>query len=310
MRYDYFYGNQADQFTFYRIPKTLFTDPDLRCISAEAKILYGLLLDRMSLSAANGWLDDQGRVFIIYTIEEMMEQLGCAEQKIAKLLSELEKNVCLIERKRQGLGRPNLIYVKNFVDNSVDRNALSRESQIQTCDNHNSGTAVFTTQVFPKSQTNDTEKKNNTDLSDTENPFSSVPEHSHGPEAKRTEPMDEYEIYQGMIAHNLEIDHLKEKHPYDAEILDEIMSIILDTVCSRRRFIRVGGDDKPTGIVKNAFLKLNSQHIEFVLDCMKENTTRIRNIRQYLLATLYNAAMTISSYYGALVNSDRANGLI
>ena len=86
MSYDYFYGNQADQFTFYRIPKVLFTDPGLRNISAEAKILYGLLLDRMGLSAANGWLDDQGRVFIIYTIEEMTEQLGCAEQKAETLL--------------------------------------------------------------------------------------------------------------------------------------------------------------------------------------------------------------------------------
>ena len=93
-------------------------------------------------------------------------------------------------------------------------------------------------------------------------------------------------------------------------MLEEIMSIILDTVCSKRQYIRVAGDDKPKEVVKSVLLKLNSEHIEFVLDCMKENTSRVRNIRQYLLAALYNAPMTISSYYGSLVSHDMANGLI
>lgn len=119
MTLDYFYGNQSEQFTFYRIPKLLFTDPELKNISTEAKVLYGLLLDRMSLSIKNNWLDEQRRVFIIFTIDEIMEALACAEQKAAKLLNELEKGVGLIERKRQGLGKPNLIYVKNFVDKST-----------------------------------------------------------------------------------------------------------------------------------------------------------------------------------------------
>ena len=242
MSYDYFYGNHADQFTFYRIPKLLFTEPSLRCISAEAKILYGLLLDRMGLSAANGWLDDQGRVFIIYTIEEMMEQLGCAEQKTAKLLSELEKKVGLIERRRQGLGKPNLIYVKNFVDNPVDRASPLRKSQILNCENHNSGFAEITALEFPKSQANDTEKTNDNDLNDTDTPFPSVPDRKQGRESKGTEALAEYESYQRLIERNLELDILKQNNPYDTEMLDEIMSIILDTVCSKRQYIRVAGD--------------------------------------------------------------------
>ena len=112
--------------------------------------------------------------------------------------------------------------------------------------------------------------------------------------------------YQRLIERNLELDLLKQGHPYDTEMLDEIMSIILDTVCSKRQYIRVAGDDKPKEVVKSVLLKLNSEHIEFVLDCMKENTTRVRNIRQYLLAALYNAPMTISSYYGSLVSHDMA----
>lgn len=131
MTYDYFYGNQSDQFSFYRIPKALFTDEHFKTISAESKILYGILLDRMNLSQKNGWLDPDGRVYIIFTVEEITEAFHCASQKAVKLLAELETKAGLIERKRQGLGKPNLLYVKNFI--------ASSESQFKNGENHNSG---------------------------------------------------------------------------------------------------------------------------------------------------------------------------
>ena len=112
----YFYGPQAEQFTFYHIPKALFTDPAYRGISTDAKVLYGLLLDRMSLSARNDWLDEQGRVYIVFTVEEIIENLACGNKKAVGPLRELETEAGLIERKRQGLGKPNLIYVKNFIE--------------------------------------------------------------------------------------------------------------------------------------------------------------------------------------------------
>jgi replication initiator protein A (repA) N-terminus len=115
MQYDYFYGAQAEQFSFYRIPKALFTDAQFKDLSTDAKVLYGILLDRMSLSLKNHWLDEQNRVYIIFTLEEIMESLNCANQKATRLMVELEKKVGLIERKRQGLGKPCLIYVKSFV---------------------------------------------------------------------------------------------------------------------------------------------------------------------------------------------------
>lgn len=115
MQYEYFYGAQAEQFSFYRIPKALFTEPNFRELSTDAKVLYGILLDRMSLSLKNQWLDAQNKVYIIFTVEEIMDALNCANQKATRLMVELEKQAGLIERKRQGLGRPNLIYVKNFV---------------------------------------------------------------------------------------------------------------------------------------------------------------------------------------------------
>ena len=114
MQYEYFYGAQAEQFSFYRIPKALFTEPNVRELSTDAKVLYGILLDRMSLSLKNQWLDAQNKVYIIFTVEEIMDALNCANQKATRLMVELEKQAGLIERKRQGLGRPNLIYVKNF----------------------------------------------------------------------------------------------------------------------------------------------------------------------------------------------------
>ena len=130
--FDYFYGGQAGLFSFYRIPKALFTDARIRGISAEAKILYGLLLDRMGLSVKNGWTDDTGRVYIIFTTEEIMEALYCADNKATKLMKELE-SCGLIERKRRGLGKPSLIYVKNFISESS-------EPRIQNRENHDSGT--------------------------------------------------------------------------------------------------------------------------------------------------------------------------
>lgn len=128
MQYEYFYGAQAEQFSFYRIPKALFTVPNFRELSTDAKVLYGILLDRMSLSLKNQWIDAQNKVYIIFTVDEIMDALNCANQKATRLMVELEKQAGLIERKRQGLGRPNLIYVKNFAATINDKNCEKGDS--------------------------------------------------------------------------------------------------------------------------------------------------------------------------------------
>ena len=114
--FDYYYGVQAEQFAFYRIPRALMKEPRFKKLSSDAKILYGLMLDRMSLSAQNGWIDEDNRVFIYYTFENIMEDLGCAREKCTKTLCELdnEKGIGLIRKKRQGQGKPSRIYVMNF----------------------------------------------------------------------------------------------------------------------------------------------------------------------------------------------------
>lgn len=298
--YDYFYGAESEQFSFYRIPKVLFTEERFQAISAEAKVLYGLLLDRMSLSAKNGWQDKENRVYIIFTIEDIMEAMGCADQKAGKLLYELESKCGLIERKRQGLGKPNLIYVKNFVTPSESR-FLNRE-------NHDSGEVKITDQEPLKSRSNNTEN-NNTERSDTDSfPFTSFRE-DHGRESKRSD-VNQRDRYREIISENISYGILLQDYPLDRDILTEILELMVDTVCTTRSTVRISGDDKPAEVVKSQFLKLDSEHIRFVMDGLKDNTTRIRNMRQYLLATLYNAPLTIGNYYRSLVSHDMSEGFI
>ena len=143
---DYFYGVEAEQYTFYRIPKVLFTDPSYRRISSDAKILYGLMLDRMGLSVRNGWLDDCNRVFIYFTLEDALEYLCCGHTKAVGLFGELDKHG-LIERKKQGQGKPTKIYVKNFV----------RKAEVFTSEKRKSKVPQTGSQDFRKTATNNTE---------------------------------------------------------------------------------------------------------------------------------------------------------
>ena len=123
MRFDYFYGKQSGQYAFYRIPKQLFTDSRFDVLSIEAKLLYGMMIDRMELSQKNGWIDAQGRVYIYFTVDDVKDRLHCANDKAVRLMRELDsdKGIGLIESVRQGLGKPNLIYVKNFVSGSEEK---------------------------------------------------------------------------------------------------------------------------------------------------------------------------------------------
>ena len=160
-------------------------------------------------------------------------------------------------------------------------------------------------------------EKSNTDTQSTH----SIPIHSPNPsplegqaaappERKRKEPNDAYRVYEEIIKDNICYDILKQDMPYDHDRIDEIVDLILETVCTRRRTIRIAGDDYPAELVKSKFMKLDSEHIRFVLDCMRENTTKIRNIKQYLRAALFNAPSTIGNYYTSLVAHDMASGAL
>lgn len=288
---DYFYSAQSDQFSFYRVPTLLFTDARYRNISTDAKVLYGILLRRMDLSAKNNWIDESGRVFIIYTVDEIMEMLQYGNKKVIQLLSELEDKAKLIERKRQGLGKPNLIYVKNFVpvDNAGDN---SKEGHFKKCQNDISGSVEKTFQEVSKSHASNKDRSY-TDKSDTDKSI-------HPDEDK----MDTRMKYETWFKKALEIEYLLLEYPHKEEMLDGILDLLVETCCTGRDTIRIAGDDRPADVVRSRLMKLNSSHIRYVMDTMKTNTADIKNIKQYLLAALYNAPVTMSAYYQARVNHD------
>ena len=298
MMYDEFFGiEESEQYAFYRVPKLLFTSDRFWNLSTDAKMLYGLLLDRMALSQKNGWVDEQGRVYIIYTVENIMQSLSCGNKKAIQLLAELENKANLILRKKQGLGKPNLIYVKKFtvVARAVERHFLK-------CENDTSGNFQTTAQGVSKEHGNNTDK-NNTEFSDTDSIF---PSGNGG----MMDENDRYQEYFDYFSDQLSMDLLKKDYPYDSEMLDNILELIVETVCTKRPLIRIGAEERPTEIVRSRFMKLNAEHIRYVMDCFKENTTKIRNIRQYMLTTIYNAPTTIDTYYDALVRHDMSHGYL
>ena len=375
LQFDYYRGMEAEQYTFYRIPKVLFTAECFKSLSCEAKVLYGLLLDRMSLSIKNRWFDEEDRVYIIFTVEDVMELLSCSRQKAIKNLAELdsEKGIGLIEKKRLGLGKPNVIYVKNFIikespeqeekepENAVNtqkyENQTSRsmenelqevpksyfkeyenqtsgsmenrlqevpESNFKKCENHTSRSMENRLQEVPKSYSNNTDI-NKTDLSDTKfretecsktdlnDTESGVPAPIYpnliqsNPSISDTAPdvIDEMDAYRDIIREHISYECFQDGRCHRKEDVDELVELMVEVMLlPDNGTVRIAGVEKPVAIVKNRFMKLNHEHIEYILTCLGANTTKVGNIKAYLLTTLYNAPMTISNYYTAEVNHD------
>lgn len=321
VRLDYFHPNEAEQFTFYRIPKILFTDERYCVLSADAKILYGLMLDRMGLSLRNGWIDAKGHVFIYFTLEDSLNFLRCGHGKAIRLFAELD-GIGLIKRKKQGQGRPAKVFVMNFStapeeaqgsDNGTSETAQTSDQkpadnpqtdsgrceEVQPSEKKTSALPKTGSADFPKSDGSNT-YVNHTEWSETDpsiHPAGAQPE-----AAARDDSTDAMDAYREIIKENIAYDILRQK--CDPERLDEILNIMLETVCSQKKKIRIAGEDISAETVKSRLLKLDDGHIEYVLECLDRNTTDIRNIRSYLLTALYEAPTTINSYYAARVNHD------
>ena len=295
---DYYYGNEAEQCSFYRIPKILFTDNRYSAVSLEAKVLYSLLLDRMSLSAKNGWVDDN-KVFIYFTLEDVQAHLCCGHNKAVALLSELDK-LGLIERKKQGQGKPTKIYVKTFAGEEAKASQKGKSAPPEKG-----------SQDFPKRDANKTEKnkteQNDTDLSIPPQP-PAPPVSPPAGRTKRRMDMDKMDSYRALIKDNIGYDLLLQEHPYDEETLEGYLELLVETCSSQKDFIRISGEEIPTNVVRGRFLKLTREHIAYVLESLSQNTTLVKNIKAYTLAALYNAPVTISQYYASLVSHDMAHG--
>ena len=403
----YYYGSQADQFSFIRIPKIMLIDNTFSDLSLQAKVLYGVLLDRMSLSRKNGWLDAENRVFIIYQIGEIQKDLGFSKKKSIDLLAELEK-FGLLEKKRRGHGLPNILYVKSFMSDAdteeenlsvpEEKEAVSRGSQTDTSgipatgskgdDADTSGSSVsvdrgsgneradriiklyseedreevsgkaepfhdglevskptlqevskpelqevskLTPQEVPKSALHEVPKTtpqevskstplknkteiNNTELSNIESNHissSSVEVKQKGAQCDemRCDTMGSSssvnslaDDYRSLICRNIEFDNLLLTFPSKHELLCGIVDLILETLLCRSEEILIASSYFPAEIVKSRLLKLDYGHIRYVVGCLETNTTKVKNIRKYLLAALFNAPTTIDGYYQAEVN--------
>ena len=286
MTLDYFYGQAGELFSFFRIPKALFQEQRFQDLSTDAKTLYGILLDRMSLSVKNEWFDKKGRVFIIFTIEDVKRTLRCADNKATRLLRELEE-FGLIERKRRGQGKPCLVYVKNFSSES------SKES-VKNRDNDDSCGSKIACQDPVKSR-GIKKKENKTEMNNTNLILSDELE-----KMKNRELLEEY------FSRSLEMNLLLRLYPDDEDTLYQIVNLLVDTCATNRKLLHIAGDDKPAEVVRSRFMKLNADHIRFVLKCLAENSSPIRNMKQYLLASLYNAPTTMQLSYQNQTNHDLA----
>ena len=351
LKFDYYYGIEAEQFSFYRVPRLLIKDERFKGLSSDAKLLYGLMLDRMALSMKNGWLDDENRAYIIYAVENIMEDLGCSKPTCIKIIKELDSDngIGLIEKKRRGLGKPDIIYVKNFAsvpekgdaekpandDASTEvknlyfkkeRNLTSgskedelqevKEIDFQREKNLTSGskeTGLQEVKEFsPNYNNTNYNDQNHTDVSYT-NPINQSGRNMESPCAQgkgdAIDVIDETAAYMKLIRDNIEYEHyMKYGSHGDREIFEEIYETICDVVCVKRRTIRINGEDYPYELVKSRFLKLDSSHVEYVMGCMKDTSTKVTNIRAYLLTTLYNAPLTMNHYYQQEVQHDMYGG--
>lgn len=304
--FSYFYGQEVNIFSFYRIPKFLFSNDLFQDLSTDAKVLYGLMLDRISLSIKNEWFDGQNRAFIYFTIEETMEMLNCKKNKAIDTMKALE-DLGLIERIRRGQGKTTIIYVKSFTEEFDEH---SQKLEKQTSDTEKKGLEVGKSHLLKlenqtskgwknkplevgKNNSNNI-KDNNTDINNTN--------HIRSDGASIGD--SEYQVYSELIRENIELDNLYERYPFDQEILEGIYDLILEMVLTTRGTVHIAKNEYPVQLVKSKFLKLNSSHVEYVIESLKSSTSKVRNIKKYMLASLFNAPTTMSSYIQAEVNHD------
>lgn len=361
--FDYYYGIEAEQFSFYRVPRLLIKDKRFKGLSSDAKLLYGLMLDRMSLSVKNRWFDEDNRAYIYYTVEEIMNDLGCSHGTCTKIMSELDnrKGIGLIEKKRQGLGRPDIIYVKNFVtacasgpieddEKKPDNTDVSTEVQNLDFCNSKNRTSGNPNSVLKEVQNLDssyininytdinninpsihlsdnTDNNSNDRISEIKNRIDisgelSSPLHNDKlqvnsvhlcdkniPQVSSVHSIDDVEAYIEQIKQNIRYDyHIQHDTGQDRELYDELYELICDTVCVSRKTIKIGGENYPYALVKAKFLKLNDSHLEYVIISMQNVTTKIKNIRAYLLTALYFAPNTKNHFYKQEVQYDMFGG--
>ena len=335
MQFDYFYGSEAEQFTFYRIPKILITSPHFKKISDSAKLLYGLMLDRMSLSIRNGWLDDDNRAYIFFTTNDVMEQMCCGTEKATKMLTELdsEKGIGLIERVKQGQGKPAIIYLKKFyeLEDTARSTKLSeiesqdfQESKVKTFENRKTRLSKIESQDFWKSKNKTFENRksglseiekqdfrkskcNNTDINNTDiNYIYPINQDNYNIQNSDTQTEEEW-----IDRYTKTVDEIKKQIDYDylinhaeRDIVDEVVNIMAEVMTVYRPKYKIEGDFIEYNAVVNRFRQITAQKLEICLLAYSRKIQRIKNPKAYWISTLYNIPLTSEIVLQNMINSD------
>ena len=336
MQFDYFYGSEAEQFTFYRIPKILITSQFFKKVSDSAKLLYGLMRDRMSLSIRNGWLDDDNRAYIFFTTNDVMEQMCCGTEKATKMLAELdsEKGIGLIERVKQGQGRPAIIYLKKFYDledkdttsqssTSKNENQAFEESKNKTFENRKTRLSEIESQEFRKSK-NKTFENRKSRVSETESQDFRKSKCNYNninyTDINYIYPInqDSYNIQNSdqteerwIDRYTKTVDEIKKQIDYDylinyaeRDIVDEVVNIMAEVMTIPRPKYKIEGDFVEYDAVLNNLKKITAEQLEVCLLAYSRQRQRIRNPKAYWISVLYNIPLTSNIVLQNMVNSD------
>jgi hypothetical protein len=342
--FKYFYGQENENFLFLQMPKAFFKDPDFKKLSASAKILYSLLLERTGLSIQNNWHDEEGRVYVIYTIDEIMEDLNCWKDKAIKSMKEL-KELGLIKTIRQGLTKPNIIYVMNFAteykyqvkeaetpentdtsSESENRNYASpkigkkeelkiKNPKVRKSErNHtNKNKKNFKKIDFKKIKSTSDENFKKTKpkpvdnlTHDDDNDF--IPPKEPKNNSADNIPVYDYNISKAIIHKNISYDHFKKhKDMMDMKLIDELVECMLDVITTKGTNVKINSEMKDRQIVINRYLSLNASDIEHIVMKYQQQEHKITHIKSYLKTLLYTVKLE-SNFYND--NNFREQGLL
>ena len=297
---------------FFQMPKFLFDD-EFKDLSNDARVLYCLLKDRHELSLNNNWYDENGDVFIIYTRKEMQDMLSLSENTIAKAMRNLKK-FNLIQEEKQGLGKPNKIYLLTTTDINL---RLSRKI-------YGSGTVKFTVQEPQNLRPNNTDiNKNNlintdskSSQSQTDNDKEQKKEtkNINAPESnndlasiKDISKQSNYIMYEKIIKENIEYDYYKKYRPLDIDLIDELILCMLDIILTENKTVKINGEDKNRELVKNTYLKINSRDIEHIIERYKTVCHKITHLHAYLKTMLFTCKQEQGHFY---TNAVRVDGIV
>jgi hypothetical protein len=311
--FDYYYGVEAEQFTFVRVPKVLFTDKEhFGGLSNEAKLLYGLLLERMSLSRKNNWIDKHNRVYIIFPVEEIEESLDVGHEKALNLLKELDdqSGIELVRKKRRGLGLPSILYVKNFIvkgEQNTNRVPTSRslENGIQEVGKTDIKKSENQTSANPKNRLLEVRNSdsnnidiNNTDMSYTYDQSINLP---------RTDFQNFSPGADGLIDgidRNTVVEEVKKQIDYDClishpdssvvQMAEEIKDLMVDVLCGERSVVSEGKRVSEE-TAKSAYGKITFEHVQYVMKSLVSYPDKISRIDHFLTTSLYNSVYTLTN---------------